>query len=86
MRAGIRPWCPIQQSTGGQHAVHYCSSIEFGVRLNDIVGQMVHHVPVRNLTVLGFLLSELGEEVCSSRLLTLLAVISRDFVLGDLRP
>jgi hypothetical protein len=54
------------------------------MRLNNVVGQVIHHVPVGDLTIFGFLFSELRKEVGPSRFHSLLIVISRDFVFSDL--
>ena len=45
---------------------------------------MVHHVPVRDLSIFGFFVTELGEEIRPSSLLTLLIIVSRNLVLGNL--
>ena len=54
------------------------------VALNDIVRQMIHHVPVRDLTIFGLFFSELGEEIRPSGFLALLAVITGYLIFGDL--
>ena len=58
--------------------VHLCAST------HDVVGQVVHHVPVWDLPIFGSLLSELREEICSSCPFALLVVVPVDFVFGDL--
>ncbi len=83
MHAATPQWCQSRQSIANQVSLLLSSPTVHG-KTHDVVRQMVHHVSVWDLTIFCFLFSELSEEIRPSGLLTLLIIVSRNLVLGNL--
>lgn len=84
---GVRAGYLIRGHVESAYMLYACMLFQnvVGKSTHNVAGQMVHRVPVGNLTVFGFFLPNLGEEICASCFLALLAVIPCDFVFSDLK-